>query len=192
MPGRIYKYIYMYIYKKEAIQISLRGVESKSTSLGVRRCGADMWMWIIQDGLKVLAREIDIFYVLCFTWGRKMAPVYGAWMRAGAGEGEGTHARGMWGERREVAEKKEEARKIKWNRRAERKQKHGKEDREWLTTGCVESSGTTPERRRSGEKMEGRRDDANGFWTWCIQLSRRAWIKHCPGQSGRTGYGASH
>lgn len=71
-------------------------------------------------------------------------------------------------------------------------QKHGKEDREWLTTGCVESSGTTPERRRSGEKMEGRRDDANGFWTWCIQLLRRAWIKHCPGQSGRTGYGASH
>lgn len=47
--------------KKGAIQISLLGVENKSTSLGVRGCGTDTWMWIIQDGLKVLAREIDIF-----------------------------------------------------------------------------------------------------------------------------------
>ena len=134
---------------KEAIQISLRGVENKSTSLGVRKCGADMWMWIIQDGLKVLAREIDIF-TCCVSLEAER------WHQCTAHEWEQVQGRGeermlevceVKGER---WQKKEEAREIKWNRRTERKQKRGKEDREWLMTRCVEWSGRCPR----GEEVE--------------------------------------
>lgn len=48
------------------------------------------------------------FYVLCFTWGRKMAPVYVIWMRAGA-QGRKKHVQGCvrWkekGDRKQVRE----------------------------------------------------------------------------------------
>lgn len=96
------------------------------------------------------------------------------------------HARGTWGKRRTVTEH--------MGRGEENKSmKRSTESDGWRNVVyCWNDSWKERRWKRRDAAMEGEEDDTNGFWARCIQLLRKTWIKHSPGHSSRTGYGASH
>lgn len=174
--------------KKKTIQILLLGVENKSTSLESQ----EMWcryVYVNNSGWSKSSSEGDrYFYELCFIWGRKMAPVYVVWMRAGA-VGEGMFV---------VCVVKEKGHRkcvkggIKWaNRENWVKKKRPERTTEVWKGGQRVIDGGRRNKKWRDDAVERKEDDTNGFWTRCIQLLRITWIKHGLEQSSRTGYGAS-
>lgn len=130
------------------------------------------------------------FYVLCFTWGRKMAPVYGAWMRAGAGEGGEERMLEVCEVKGERWQKMEKGGKIKWNKRTERKQKHRTEGDWWRDV--LNRRDDDWEEKKWRKKWRGDRMTLMAFGLGASSFYEDHELNIAPGQSGRTGYGASH
>lgn len=135
------------------------------------------------------------FYVLCFIWDRKMAPVYIIWIKPGAGG----NACSRYVRLKEKGSRKQENRlalisdgKSSITRGTSRLVGKLEEDRVRLIKKVDLCCWDERRGCKNDDALERKEDDTNGFWTRCIQLLQKAWIKHCPGQSSRTSYGALH